>query len=172
MTELFIAGTGPEEVDVVYQTVRVGGNGTCLAASYTPAAEVREVQYPLYPPEFREWAARNAPQPPTEVCPPPQAPAEIVARLAPIGAGSVVTGTQVFISGTARGPFILEVGPGGAPTTWQTIAQNPMPVEDGLLGVWITGGLAPGDYTLRLRVITVEGLSVTAEQVVRYAPGR
>lgn len=172
ITELFIAGTGPKEVDVVYQTVRVGGDGTCLAASYTPAAEVREVQYPLYPPEFREWAARNAPQPPTEVCPPPRAPAEIVARLAPIGANGVVTGTQVFISGTARGPFSLEVGPGGAPNTWQTIAQNPMPVEDSLLGVWVTSGLEPGDYTLRLRVITVEGLSVTAEQVVRYAPGR
>ncbi|MFQ3662368.1 MAG: penicillin-binding transpeptidase domain-containing protein, partial [Chloroflexaceae bacterium] len=172
ITELFIAGTGPKDVDVVYQTVRVGGNGTCLAASYTPAAEVREVQYPLYPPEFREWAARNAPQPPTEVCPPPQAPAEIVARLAPIGASGAVTGTQVFISGTARGPFVLEVGPGSAPGAWQTIAQNPLPVEDSLLGVWITSGLAAGDYTLRLRVITVEGLTVTAEQVVRYAPGR
>ncbi len=172
ITELFIAGTGPADVDVVYQTVRVGGNGTCLAASYTPAAEVREVQYPLYPPEFREWAARNAPQPPTEVCPPPQAPTEIVARLAPIGASGVVTGAQVFISGTARGPFVLEVGPGSAPSAWQTIAQNPLPVEDSLLGVWITSGLAAGDYTLRLRVITVEGLPVTAEQVVRYAPGR
>ena len=71
---LFAAGTGPANVEVAYRTVRLGGDGTCLAASYTPAAEVREAQFPLYPAEFRDWAARNAPQPPTAVCPPPTAP--------------------------------------------------------------------------------------------------
>lgn len=168
ISELFIAGSGPSNVDVTYQTVRVAGDGTCLAASYTPAAEVREVQYPLYPPEFREWAARHAPQPPTTVCPPPQTPTEAVALLAPIGASGVVTGTQVFVSGTARGPFSIELGQGSAPATWQTIAQNTLPVEGGLLGVWSTAGLAPGEYTLRLRVSTPEGFSVTTEQRVRY----
>lgn len=172
ITELFIAGTAPKRVDVEYQTVRVGGDGTCLAASYTPAAEVREVRYPLYPPEFREWASRNAPQPPTEVCPPPQTPMHALAMLAPIGVGGVVTDTHVFVSGTARGPFSLEVGSGDPRGSWRTIAQNALPVEDGLLGVWSTAGLPPGDYTLRLRVTTVEGLSVTAEQRVHYEPQR
>ncbi|HMQ30181.1 MAG TPA: transglycosylase domain-containing protein [Chloroflexaceae bacterium] len=171
ISELFVAGSGPAEVDVAYQTVRVGGDGTCLAASYTPAAEVREVQYPLYPPEFREWAARNAPQPPSEVCPPPAAPSEAVALLNAVGASGQVTTTQVFVSGVARGPYTLEVGQGAEPAQWQLIGQNTLPVDGGLLGVWTTAGLAPGDYTLRLRVTTPEGFSVSTTQSVRFEPG-
>ena len=167
ISELFAAGSGPANVEVAYQSVRVGGDGSCLAASYTPAAEVRELQFPLYPPEFREWAARNAPQPPSELCPPPQAPAEAIAVLGPIGASGTVTTTQVFISGIARGPFSLEVGVGLSPNAWQTLAQSNLPVQDGLLGVWSTVGLAPGDYTLRLTVVTPEGFAVTTAQQVR-----
>ncbi|GAB4433348.1 MAG: PBP1A family penicillin-binding protein [Chloroflexi bacterium OHK40] len=167
ISELFAAGTGPAEVEVVYQTVRVGGDGSCLAASYTPATEVREVQYPLYPLEFREWAARNAPQPPTELCPPPQAPADAVAVLDTIGASGTISTTQVFLSGVARGPYSLEVGVGAAPTEWQPVAQSPIAVPAGLLGVWSTAGLAPGDYTIRLSVVTPEGFAVTTQQTVR-----
>jgi membrane carboxypeptidase/penicillin-binding protein PbpC len=171
ISELFLAGSGPANVDVSYQTVRLGGDGSCLAASYTPAAEVREVQFPLYPAEFREWAARNAPQPPTELCPPPAAPSEAVALLNAVGASGQITTTQVFVSGVARGPFTLEFGPGPQPAQWQLIGQNAIPVNDGLLGVWSTAGLAPGEYTLRLRVATPEGFSVTTSQTVRYEPG-
>ncbi|RRR76245.1 MAG: PBP1A family penicillin-binding protein, partial [Candidatus Viridilinea halotolerans] len=81
ISEVFVAGNGPAEVDVLHQTVRVGGDGDCLAASYTPAAEVRTVRYPIYPEELREWATRNTPQPPTEPCPPPTAPEVAVALL-------------------------------------------------------------------------------------------
>ncbi|NTU84184.1 MAG: penicillin-binding protein, partial [Chloroflexales bacterium] len=170
ISELFMAGTGPADLDVAYQTVRLGGGGSCLAASYTPAAEVREVQFPLYPPEFRDWAARNAPQPPSEVCPPPAAPGEAVALLTPLGASGQITTTQVFVSGTARGPFTLEVGAGAQPEQWQLIGQNTIPVADGLLGVWSTAGLAPGEYTLRLRVTTPDGFSVSTTQTVRFEP--
>jgi 1A family penicillin-binding protein len=168
ISELFAAGTGPANVEVAYQTVRVGGDGSCLAASYTPAAEVREVQYPLYPEEFRDWAARNAPQPPTELCPPPQAPAQAVAILNPVAATGTVTSTQVFVSGVARGPFTLAVAPAGG--QWQTLAQSSLPVDGGLIGVWNTAGLAPGDYVLRLSVVTPEGFAITTEQQVRLAP--
>jgi 1A family penicillin-binding protein len=170
ISEFFIAGTGPAEVDVTYQTVRVGGDGNCLAASYTPATEVREVQYPLYPPEFRDWAARNAPQPPSEPCPPPQTPGMAVALLSPLSASGPISTTQVFISGTARGPYTLEFGPGPAPAQWQLLSQSSLAVEDGLLGAWSTSGLAPGEYTLRLRVVTPEGFAVSTTQTVRYQP--
>jgi 1A family penicillin-binding protein len=168
ITELFAAGSGPAEVEVAYQTVRVGGDGACLAASYTPAGEVREVQYPLYPEAFREWAARNAPQPPSELCPPPAAPAQAVAMLDPIGASGTITSTQLFVSGTARGPFTLDVAI--APGQWQTLAQSSIPVEAGLLGVWSTAGLAPGEYMLRLTVVTPEGYAIATEQPVRITP--
>jgi penicillin-binding protein 1C len=167
MTEWFIAGTTPEEVDIVYQTFRVGNDGSCLAASYTPPDEIREVSYAIYPPDFREWAARNMPQPPTEFCPPPTAPAEALALLNPIGETGVISGSQVFISGTARGAFTLEVGSGLEPDNWQLIGQNTAAVEDGLLGVWFTNTLANGDYTLRLRVTTPDGIVVSDTQRVR-----
>ncbi len=171
ISELFIAGSGPSTVDVAYQTVRVGGGGSCLAASYTPASEVREVQYPLYPPEFRDWALRNTPQPPTQLCPPPTAPEASLALLEPLGTSGTVTNTQIFVSGTARGPYTLEVGAGANPAGWELLSQGNLTVEAGLLGVWNTVGLAPGDYTLRLQVVTAEGFSVSTLQTVRYAPG-
>lgn len=166
IAELFVAGTEPVAVDVLFQTVRVAGDGSCLAAPYTPPAEVREVSFPVYPAEFRDWAARSVPQPPTQLCPPPQA-AQALALLNPISAGGVITGTQAFVSGTARGPFTLEFGAGDAPQSWQLIGQNSASVENGLLGVWITGGLTPGTYTLRLRVTTGAGAGAEATQRVR-----
>ncbi|NTW02165.1 MAG: PBP1A family penicillin-binding protein, partial [Oscillochloris sp.] len=124
ITELFEAGTAPSTVDVVYQKVRVGGDGSCLAQPYTPADQVHEVSYPIYPAEFRAWAARNVPQPPTTPCPPPETLTQSVAILNPIGTSDVVSGTQVFVSGTARGPFTLEYGTGTNPQEWKSIGQN------------------------------------------------
>ncbi|MEI7645680.1 MAG: transglycosylase domain-containing protein [Chloroflexales bacterium] len=167
ISELFVAGTAPTNVDVVYQKVRVGGDGSCLAQPYTPASQVREANFAVYPAEFHEWAVRNVPQAPTQPCPPPQAMAQAVAVLSPVGASDVVSGTQVFVSGTARGPFTLEFGRGSSPDTWQPIGQGSVAVENGLLGVWLIAGLPPGPYTLRLRVITADGISAADQHSVR-----
>ncbi|WP_129631267.1 transglycosylase domain-containing protein [Candidatus Oscillochloris fontis] len=167
ISELFVAGTAPTTVDVVYQMVRVGGDGTCLAQPYTPTDQVREVQYAIYPPEFREWAARNVPQPPTKPCPPPLDPTQAVALLNPIGDAGRVRGSQIFISGTARGPFSVEYGAGSNPEVWKPISQGATPVENGLLGVWSLGGLPPGPYSIRLRVIGPSGATVSAQQMVQ-----
>ncbi len=167
ISELFVAGTAPTNEDVVYQMVRVGGDGTCLAQPYTPADQVREVQYAIYPPEFREWAAQNVPQPPTKPCPPPLDPTQAVALLNPIGTNGRVSGNQIFISGTARGAFSLEYGAGGNPNAWKPISQGATPVENGLLGVWSLGGLPPGPYSIRLRVIAPSGATVSTQRVVQ-----
>ncbi len=167
ISELFVAGTAPTTVDVVYQKVRVGGDGNCLAQPYTPASQVREASFPVYPAEFREWAMRNVAQPPTQPCPPPQVLVQAVAILNPLGASDVVSGTQVFVSGTARGPFTLEFGQGANPETWQIIGQNVVSVENGLLGVWLIAGLPPGEYTVRLRVITADGINAADQRSVR-----
>ncbi|MEI8306984.1 MAG: transglycosylase domain-containing protein [Chloroflexales bacterium] len=167
ISELFVAGTAPTHVDVVSQKVRVGGDGTCLAQPYTPVAQVREESFAVYPAEFREWAARNVSQPPTQPCPPPQALTQAAAILNPVGASDVVSGTQVFVSGTARGPFTLEFGQGANPETWQPIGQNAVSVENGLLGVWLIAGLPPGEYSLRLRVISADGVSAADQRRVR-----
>ncbi|NTV63593.1 MAG: penicillin-binding protein, partial [Oscillochloris sp.] len=129
------------------------------------------VSYPIYPPAFREWAARNAPHPPSEPCPPPQALAQSVAILNPLGSSDVLSGTQVFVSGTARGPFTLEYGAGSAPQEWKSIGQGAVPVENGLLGVWLIGGLPPGPYSLRLRVISAEGVDASAVRAIQLTRG-
>ncbi len=165
ITEFFIAGSEPRDVDITYQSVRVVGNGACLAASYTPISEIRTVTYAIYPGRFRDWAVRNGvPQPPTHVCPPPQdSHDQAVAWLAPISD----TGDMRVINGTARYGFRLEVGAGSDPQQWQLVSQGIGAVENSLLGIWHTSSLTPGDYTLRLLVTTPEGLTVIDSQVVR-----
>jgi 1A family penicillin-binding protein len=169
IVEEFVAGTAPQQPDVQFVSVRVGGDGSCLAASYTPESEVQVVQYPLYPAAFREWATRNVPQPPTEYCPPPQTLAQDIAALNPLAASDTITQTVAYINGAANGPFVLEVGSGNNPTSWQIINQS-AGATTGLLGIWQTRGLAPGDYTLRLRVTTPDGVTVTTTRLVRYLP--
>jgi membrane peptidoglycan carboxypeptidase len=173
--ELFVEGEPPSNADVVYETVRVGGDGSCVAAAYTPPEEVREVRYAVYPLEFREWASNNGiPQPPTEICPPPQAPGQQWASLMPIK--GVQAGDQVFIHGVARGPYQLEYRAADAPESWSLINQGigEPPPDEGqgssapvLLGVWPTESLAPGRYTLRLRVHMPDGTAVDATQALR-----
>lgn len=170
ISELFVAGTAPTREDVTVQLVRVGGDGSCLATALTPPDQVREVAFPVYPPAFQDWAARNAPRPPSEPCPPPAAVVQSIASLNPIGAGGVISGTQVYIGGAARGPYTLEVGVGAAPTEWQPIGGNSFAVEDGLLGVWGTAGLAPGEYTVRLTVVAADGQQISTSQTVRLEP--
>ncbi|MEN9936136.1 MAG: hypothetical protein RLZZ387_2715 [Chloroflexota bacterium] len=178
LPERFIAGTEPAASDVTLATVRVGGDGSCLAASYTPPEQVREVTFTVYPPEFAEYArAAGAPLPPTEYCPQPTpAPAPVgiqpsgvpsgtVAQITLPTAGTMITSTQVLVRGTARGSYTLEYGAGGQPVEWRLIAQGGE-VPDGILGAWDVA-LPSGEYTLRLRVTTVDGVPVEARATVR-----
>jgi hypothetical protein len=47
------------------------------------------------------------------------------------------------------------------------VGQNAVSVENGLLGVWLIAGLPSGPYTLRLRVITADGISAADQRSVR-----
>lgn len=168
-TELFIAGTEPKTSDVQFKTVRVGDDGNCLAAPYTPLDQIRERKFVLYPPEFRAWAdASGVPQPPTDYCPPPQnQPDAAIALLTQPAADATITTTQVLVRGTARGAYALEFGAGRAPAEWKSIAWSGSGIADGILGIWRTDTLPSGDYTLRLQVTTLDGVRVEAQVTVR-----
>lgn len=167
LPEHFVAGTEPTQSDMQTQTVRVAGDGNCLAASYTPPDQVKIKQFPVYPERFQAWARANVPQPPTEYCPPPQdTTAGSLALISTPSAGSVITSTQVFVNGTARGPFTLEAGVGDAPGSFSPVNSGTGPIESNVLGVWNIGGLAPGSYTLRLRVSSPEGVPVESRRTV------
>jgi 1A family penicillin-binding protein len=165
--EYFIAGVEPSSLNVTYQTVRVAGDGTCLATAYSPPSEIREVTFTVYPEEFRDWAQRNGiPQPPTQPCPQKASSEEAVAYLAPIPPDSVVQNNQVVINGNAHYTYRLEVGAGRHPQSWVLLNQGPGGVKKGLLGVWSTTGFAPGEYTIRLQVTTPEGFTLEASQTI------
>jgi hypothetical protein len=80
----------------------------------------------------------------------------------------VITGSQVFVNGTARGTFKLEVGAGRAPQDWSLVNREPLARQGSLLGVWQTDGIPAGPYTLRLSVTTPEGIIAEATQVLTY----
>ncbi len=167
--ELFVAGIEPPEADVVYQTVNVAGDGSCLAASYSPPDEVRPVQFVVYPPKFRDWAARNGiPQPPTQPCPQSLEPEHAVALLNPVSATGTVSSSLVVVSGIARYPYTLDVGTGAEPQTWNAISQGGGNIHGGPLGVWMPNEHMPGEYTLRLRATMPEGIVIETRQTVQY----
>jgi penicillin-binding protein 1C len=67
-TELFIAGTEPQETCTMHQLVRLDRSTGQLAAEDTPAAEVVERLYFILPAELQDWArSEGVPQPPASV---------------------------------------------------------------------------------------------------------
>lgn len=166
--EWFVAGSVPVS-GFTYETIRVGGDGSCLAASYTPPEEIREITVPVYPTEVAEWARQYGSVKPTTYCPPPREPEQAIA-LIDLSEGAVITSTLLFIRGTARGPFILDLGQGRTPTEWQVLGQSNQPVEDNLLGMWNAKHAPTGDYTVRLRVTLVDGSEIEERCHIVYAP--
>lgn len=168
LEEVFIAGTEPKSPSVTVQRLRVGGNGDCLPASYTPVEEIREIPFTVYPPEFRDWAQRaGIPQPPTSPCPPPAVPPDqAYALIRQPFPSATITDTVVYVDGIARGGYSLEFGSGREPQDWTTITQSQASIN-GLLGVWRTEGLPAGDYTLRLLVTTRDGIPIENRATVR-----
>ena len=168
MEERFIAGSEPKTSDVVRKTLRVGGAGACLAASYTPPGQAFDQVFLVYPAAFHDWAVgAGISQPPTTYCPPPQGkPDTSIALIIQPAAGIVITSTQVLVRGSARGSYTLEWGGGRDPSSWQQFARGSSPVADGILGVWRTDRLPLGDYTLRLRVTTPDGVPVESKVAI------
>jgi len=168
MDERFIAGSEPKTSDVVRKTLKVGGAGACLAASYTPPGQAFDQVFLVYPAAFHDWAVgAGIPQPPTTYCPPPPGkPDTSIALIIQPAAGIVITSTQVLVRGSARGSYTLEWGGGRDPSSWQQFARGGSPVADGILGVWRTDRLPLGDYTLRLRVTTPDGVPVESKVAI------
>lgn len=76
------------------------------------------------------------------------------------GVNSVLSG-RVTVSGSAYSDrfnyYKLEFSSSTDPNSWRFILQGDSPVGGGSLGAWDTSGLAPGTYTLQLKVVDVTG---------------
>ncbi len=171
IVEYFVVGTEPKTSDISLTTVRVAGDGSCLAAAYTPPAEVREQTYVIYPPQFKDYAISSGiPQPPTQYClppaPKPGQPGSSVAQISSPTNNAQLSSGQVLIRGTAHGSYVLEIGVGRDPQLWQQLTRSSVSVTDGILGTWQTTGMPKGEYSLRLRVTTSDGIPADTRVVV------
>jgi len=143
---------------------------TILPATVTPTQVVPTATPSLLPPTATPSpvlpTATPSPLPPT-VTPSPVLPTETpvpaetpIAYITSPAEGTIVSGSVQIIgsaSGTGFVGYQLAYGSGFDPAQWTSIAQANVPVQDGLLGVWETTGLADGLYAIRLIAVGAPG---------------
>lgn len=155
--EVFVKGRGPLSAEFdIHRKVRIFkvGDQEYLAPPECPDQLVEVRDYIVYPPEGRQWALDHGiPQPPTEVATNCQAPDIFIQQPAE---GETVAGLVTLAGKTALPDFDrydVEYGEGNDPLGWGHV-EGPFftPVDGGPLATWDTSALAPGPYTLRIRV--------------------
>ncbi len=167
-TDIFAEGSVPKEKDDWWRPLKIDTRNGLLATARTPRRFVEERVFLVLPEELEgfsreqaeEWArALGVPLAPTEESPLGAETGGILSGPAAISSpdsGSVVSGIMGIIGRADSPDFVsyrLEYGEGTVPSDWSLIKRSTDPVESGLLGVWDTGGLQPGIYTIRLVVV-------------------
>jgi len=90
-------------------------------------------------------------------------PGQVVSNVLRGSADLSVTGTA---AGEGLTRWVLDSGRGAAPSAWTRIASGTVPVSGGELGVWRTGALANGIYSLRLRAWVTAAEPAVASRTV------
>ena len=157
--EVFLEGSEPTQVDMLYRLLPINRQSGRLATVFTPPELVEERVYLIVPPEAEQWAqSAGLPIPPDDYdaiyVPPPASPE---AHFTAPQLFDHVAG-EVEFWGTADGDdfafYRLLVGQGLNPQNWLQIGEDiTEPVGDGLLGVWDTSELS-GLYVVRLMVVS------------------
>lgn len=147
----------PKEQDM-WRRIRMVRGADQLANEFTPADQIEERVFKVYPLEHREWAIRHGiEQPPIEaVAPlPTPAPGEVQLAITSPGEGESVRGVlPIFGSASLPGfaSYELQYGISHDPGAFSPPFSGPVgaPVISGQLGTWDTTGLGNGPHTLRL----------------------
>lgn len=157
LTEIFLDGTVPQDVDTYWERVAVNSENGLLATANTPAS-LREEQVFFVPPtEALEWWETNQlPLPPTEfdtLTRPELVQSTVILRPALL---DYVSG-QVDVRGSMDADnlqyYQIAYGEGLNPTEWIAITeQRPDYTPGATLGTWDTTGL-DGLYNLRLSAV-------------------
>jgi membrane peptidoglycan carboxypeptidase len=170
VSEVFLNGTEPTQVDTLYRSVQLNRETGRLATVFTPPDQIERRVYLQVPPEAQAWVRQaGIPSPPEtyDVIFAPQTLTET--RITAPSMFSYVHG-QVAIKGSASGNgfqfYRLQTGQGLNPQTWLQVGQDvSTPVTEGQLGVWDTSGLS-GLYALQLLVVRQnQGLDTAIIQV-------
>jgi len=91
------------------------------------------------------------------------APGQVVSNVLSGSADLSVIGTA---AGEGLTRWVLDYGRGDTPAAWSRIASGAATVRTGELGVWRTGALANGAYSLRLRAWGAAGEPAVASRTV------
>ncbi len=157
VSEVFLNGNEPTQVDTLYRSVQLNQETGRLATVFTPPELIEKRVYLRLPPEAQEWARQaGIPAPPEayDVIFAPQASPDT--RITSPDMFAYVRG-QVTIKGSASGSGVqfyrLQAGQGLNPQSWLQVGEDmTTPVIDGQLGVWDTQGLS-GLFALQLLVV-------------------
>jgi membrane peptidoglycan carboxypeptidase len=142
----------------------------------TPTPQVTETATPQATPGVTPTPAGTA----TPGVPSPT-PASITVRAAilePVDRTQVFIG-QTLVQGIADGPgfqgYIVEFARGAEPEEedWEPVSPgSSQPTSGGPLDTWNTSGLAPGIYSLRLRVFDVSGGGAISQILIQLIPAQ
>jgi hypothetical protein len=156
----------PKEQDL-WQKLRVVRGTNELATEFTPADQIEERVFKVYPPEFRAWAeAHGMPQPPAGA-PTVTDPSLLQVAIVDPPDGMLVGGI-VRVFGSANVPdfasYELQYGESHEPGAFSPPIYGPVgsPVVNGELGQWDTTQLQNGPHTLRLLVRDNKGAQYEA----------
>jgi membrane peptidoglycan carboxypeptidase len=160
VSEVFLEGRQPVQVDTLFQTFQINRETGLLATVFTPPEQVEPRTYMLVPPQARLWAlSAGIPAPPTAydtLQDPPVLPEVHITSPGMFADGR----GQIRILGSAAGldfvSYRLEYGQGLYPLAWVQIGTDTTtPVTENLLAQWDTTGL-DGLYALRLMVVRTD----------------
>jgi len=142
-----------------------------VASALTPTASV--LQPTPTPTQLPPTAVPSVT--PTSRPRPTKRPEEPDTPISEPGVNAVLSGI-VSVSGSAYSDrfnyYKLEFSSGVDPNTWHFILQEDSPVGGGFLGVWDTSGLAPGVYSLQLKVVDATGNWIDPPCQVQVAVGQ
>ncbi|MBK8047119.1 MAG: PBP1A family penicillin-binding protein [Anaerolineales bacterium] len=156
----------PKENDL-WQKLRMVRGTNDLATEFTPADQVEERVFKVYPPEYRDWAEQHGiPQPPPGALAPVD-PSQVQVSILNPTEGMAVAGV-VPVFGNASVPdfaaYELQYGESHDPGAFSLAVYGPVntPVLNGQLGYWDVTGLQNGPHTLRLLVRDQRGAQYEA----------
>jgi hypothetical protein len=165
VSEVFLQASEPNSGDDLYKAVQINRETGRIATVFTPPGMLEEGVFLSVPDFARDWArAAGKNLPPTDY---DTIQAGILSPGVKIDSPalfSLVSG-KVVIHGTAAGEgfknYRLQVGEGLNPQQWIEIAQGNIPISDGQLGEWETGG-KNGLFAIRLLVVRDDNRVETA----------
>jgi membrane carboxypeptidase/penicillin-binding protein len=157
VTEYFLNGSEPIQIDDLYQQFAVNRETGLLATVFTPAELIETRTFMIVPENARDWARSAGFDIPPASYDAIQAP--------PLNPDANITSPELFadvsdvvkIIGTASGEdfshYRIQVGRGLNPQEWIQLGDRfTTPVESGVLVEWDTRGLS-GLYAIQLQVV-------------------